>query len=665
MFDIVCSLEKSGNRSSLMHWIQPKLAALAAFCLFTSLSIGATPFGAQQISKEKHAKQRQLFLKAEYAAGLSKSRDYKKLLKKLDGYPLQPYIEQTYLKKHAFLRNKDQIRDFLARYKETPMEWPLRKKWLRYLAKKDKQQWFIEDYRPNSDNALHCYHLRFQLAAGAPESDIFNQVDKLWLSKKSLPKPCDPLFKIWQNAGQRTADKVWQRLVLAASKGDHTLIPYLKRISPNNEKYLADLWYKTRRAPHSVSRLKSFPNKNVKEKDILLYGIKRLIWRDRKLALRSWEKMQKKFAFTDSEKTSVSTVFAIRLAKAGDKKAPQWLEKIPADALTDDIIQWRIADSLRRGNWERSLAVLQSLPQKMADKEVWSYWLARSLEKTGATEDANRFFKKVALERHYYGFLAATLIGQMPNLADDPLIFTEIEIQAITDNPAAQRAMEFRHLQRFSEARREWNYFNRKLDRRAKLAAAKWANVNSWFDRAIFTLAKQKYWDDVNLRFPLAYQKTVSRHSSRNKLEPSFTFAIARRESSFMPDAYSSAGALGLMQMLPSTARFIAKKKIKRNKLFTANTNVQYGTDYLKYLLKRVDGNEVIAAAAYNAGITRVKKWLKTDKPLPADIWIETIPYKETREYVKSVMAYRQIYSNLLGNQENKFKHLATMQIGL
>jgi soluble lytic murein transglycosylase len=612
-----------------------------------------------------YTKQRALFLKAEYAARLSKSNDYHRLYKKLDGYPLQPYVELAYLKGHTYLRNKAQIRDFLNRYKNTPMEWPLRKKWLRYLAKKDKQQWFIEDYRPTSDSALHCYHLRFQLAAGVNQADIFTQADTLWLSKKSQPKACDPLFKAWEAANQRTDEKVWQRLIMAATKGDHTLIPYLKRISPEKDQYLADLWYKTRRRPQTVSRLKLFPNKDPKEKQILLYGIKRLIWKDTKLALRSWEEMQQQFNFTSQEKAEVTQVFAIRLAKAGDKNAPIWLEKVPADALTSDIVQWRMADSLRRGKWQEALAILQSLPPKMANKEAWTYWLARSLAQTGATQDADKFFKKVAIERHYYGFLAATILGNSPNLAHDPLIFTAGEIENINNKPGAQRALEFRQLERFNQARREWNSLNHPLSSREKLAAAKWANQLGWFSRAIFTLPQVGYWDDVGLRFPLAYKKIVAHHSNRNKLESSFTFAIARRESSFMADAYSSAGALGLMQMMPNTARFIAKKKVNRSKLFSPNTNVRYGTDYLKYLLKKVKGNEVIAAAAYNAGITRVNRWLKVDKPLSADVWIETIPFKETRNYVKSVMAYRQIYSNLLGHSENKFKQLATMQIGL
>lgn len=654
-----------------MHPSRFWLTTLLTLYLFTSLSIGAATNTADKSATKKATsiekllvKQRAIFLQAEYAARQSKTRDYARLLKKLDGYPLQPYVELAYLKKHTYLSNKDQIRQFLKLYQGTPMEWPLRKKWLNYLAKKDKQQWFIDDYRATSDASLQCYHLRFQLAAGGNKADIFKQADKLWVSKKSQPKTCDPLFKQWEQADQRTPEKIWQRLVLAATKGNHTLIPYLKRISPEKEQYLADLWHKTRRRPQTVSRLKDFPNKNPKERAILLYGVKRLIWRDRKLALKSWEKMQKKFSFTPAEKADVTKVFAIRLAKAGDKKAPQWLEKIPADELTDRIVQWRIADHLRRGQWPEALAVLQSLPAKMANKEGWTYWLARTLEQTGATTDANKFYKKVAIERHYYGFLAATLLGQMPNLADNPLTFTDVEMAVIDNAPAAQRALEFRHLERLSQARREWNALNKTLSSREKLAGAKWANQHSWYSRAIFTLPQENYWDDVDLRFPLAYQKIVSHHSDRNKLDTSLTYAIARRESSFMSDAYSPVGALGLMQLMPNTAKFIAKKKINRSKLFIPNTNVRYGTDYLKHVLKSAKGNEVIATAAYNAGFSRVKKWMKTGKPLPADIWIETIPFKETRDYVKSVMAYRQIYSNLLGNPQNKFIRLTEMQIG-
>ncbi|MFT4928054.1 MAG: soluble lytic murein transglycosylase [Phenylobacterium sp.] len=668
MFDILDKYPDNLRKLPVtMHSLRLKPATFFILCclllLSTTLSVQAATSAPKSVQKD-YSKQRALFLKAEYAARQSKSRDYARLYKKLDGYPLQPYIELAYLKKHTYLSNREQIKAFLSQYVHTPMAWPLRKKWLHYLAKKNKQAWFLEDYRPTSDKKLQCYHLRYQLAADGPSTTLFERVDELWISKKSMPKACDPLFKAWQQAGQRTPEKIWQRLTLVATKGSHTLIPYLKRISPEKDQYMADLWHKTRRRPHTVSRLKQFPNKDAREREILLYGVKRLIWKDRKLALRSWAKMQQKFEFTSAEKAGVIERFAIRLAKAGDSKAQQWLDKIPSADLTNDLVQWRIADSLRHGQWDEALAVLQSLPPELADKEGWTYWLGRALEQTGAKQDANKAYLKVAIERHYYGFLASTILGQQPNLADRPLVFTDAELGAVDKAAGAQRALEFRQLERFSQSRREWHSLNDNLTRWEKLAAAKWANLQGWYSRAIFTLPQQNYWDDVDLRFPLAYQKLFSHHATRNKIDASLAFAIARRESSFMADAYSPVGALGLMQLMPNTAKFIAKKKVSRSKLFTANTNIRYGTDYLKYMLKTAKGNELIAAASYNAGYSRVKKWVKKSKGLPADIWIETIPFKETRDYVKSVLAYRQIYSTRLGNPENTFKRLTTMVIG-
>lgn len=624
----------------------------------------STHVNAKTAAERQLEKYRKTFPKAEYAAGRRKSRDYKIYYAQLAGYSLQPYIEYIYLKKHIFWSNRQQIRNFLAKYENSPMEWPLRKKWLHYLAKRGKQTDFLADYKPNNDTSLHCYQLRYTLANGGSETGVFTQVDKLWVHKKSQPKACDPLFKLWQEAGWRSNDKIWDRLTLAASKGDHTLIPYLKRLTPVDEKYLADLWYKMRRGPRHVARMSNFPNKNPKEKVIALYALKRLAWKDKDLALKAWDRLSKKFIFSSAEKNEVAKVFARRLAQVGHEKAPKWLEKIPNNELTNELVQWRVADTLRRNEWQEALAVLQNLPPHLAKKEGWSYWLARALEQTGATQDANDKFKIVAQERHYYGFLAATLIGQAPNLGDKPLNFSAQELTAINNNPAAQRALEFRHHKRWAQARREWYGFTKQLTAREQMAAAKWANQNNWPDRAIFTLAEHKYWDDVGLRFPLAFKSTVDNHAKRNKIEPEFAFAIARRESSFMPDANSSAGALGLMQMLPSTAKYIAKKTVSRNNLFNANTNVKYGTKYLKYLLNRLDGNQITAAAAYNAGIHRVNRWVKLDQPMPADIWVETIPFKETREYVKSVMAYRQIYSELLGQTHNTFEPLTKMKIG-
>ncbi len=608
-------------------------------------------------------KQRDLFLKTEYAAKKPMKRSYYWLKKQLGDYPLAPYAELEYLKHRVFYSSEKQIHSFITRYQGTPLDAPLREKWLRYLAKKNYQKTFLRDYRDLSEADLSCYHLRFQLDQGKPAKEILPQVDKLWIVGKSQPKACDPLFTQWRKQGYQTTDKVWQRLTLAAEGGNHTLIPYLKKLLPQSERYLADLYYKVRRAPSYVSKQGKFPNKNIKETSIVKYGIKRLAWRDRDLALKVWPKLQKKYSFTAEQRNDVIRTLAISLASSNHAKARYWLEQVPADVLDSSLVQWRIADSLRNEEWQTALNILQALPESLQQKESWQYWIARSLQGLGAEAAAQQAFTSLAEKRHYYGFLAAAQVGKKPNFSNVPVKPTAEDIQYVEQLPAMQRAKELFGLKRFTQARREWNFLKSRISKNAKLAAAKISHQWGWYDRAIFTLAEVEYYDDVALRFPLAFQDTVSSYANTHQINPSWAFAITRRESSFMADANSGAGALGLMQIMPNTAKHIAKKRVSRRNLFNPKTNINYGTKYLKQLLNRTEGNVVVATAAYNAGIYRVRKWLPDEEPMPADIWIETIPYKETRDYVKAVMAYRQIYTHLLGQDENIFNDLTNMAI--
>lgn len=260
--------------------------------------------------------------------------------------------------------------------------------------------------------------------------------------------------------------------------------------------------------------------------------------------------------------------------------------------------------------------------------------------------------------------MASGQLSQTPTIVDKPLEFDPSLLSQVANMPAAKRAYEFLILKRFTEARREWFYLQSQLNAQQKLVSAVLADSWGWHDRAIFGFSNTGYLDDIKRRFPMAYQNEVLSHSQANQIDPAWTFAIARRESSFMSDASSSAGAKGLMQLLPGTARYLAKKKIKTSVLYDADTNAGYGTQYLRYLLDKMDNNPVLATASYNAGWRRVQKWIPTDQSMPMDIWIETIPYKETRNYVKAVLAYRQIYAAQLGRTAPIFSELATMQIG-
>jgi soluble lytic murein transglycosylase len=606
---------------------------------------------------------RKIFQQAEKHVWQPNSSRYQTLYQQLHYYPLQPYLDQQQLMHGMTMGDTKAISLFLEKYRGSPLDWPLRKKWLEYLAERNNSLLFQSFYVPTSNVELTCQYYHYQLKSGLPESQILPKITSLWIVGKSQPKVCDPLFTRWQNAGYRTEEAIWQRISLAADGGKHTLIPYLTKLMPEKEKYLGTLWHKVRRDPAYISNMNRFPHKSVKEASIAAYGLKRLIWRDPEKALNTYSKAIEVLPFSESQQQQIVLKFAIALASKNHKDSAEWLEKVDENLQSTNIVQWRMAELLREQDWPEIKNDLKALPKTLHKSNQWLYWYGRSLLETGDTVLGHEVLGGLAKKRHYYGFLAASAIQQSVNLQNSPIEITAPEKLALLKNPAAKRAFEFFHIGRFYDARREWNYWLTQLSDREKLAASKIAYEEKWFDRAIFTLANVGYLDDVDLRFPLAFEDEIIDSAGRYQINPAWTFAIARRESSFMSDANSPAGAKGLMQVMPATAKHLQKRKVTNKRLMNAKANIKLGTKYLKRLLDRHDGNQVLATAAYNAGPYRVRSWLKDLKPMPADIWIETIPYKETREYVKSVMAYQEIYQIKVGQETSLFDQIFKMSI--
>ena len=606
---------------------------------------------------------RTIYLKAEKLLWQSESPRFKELYNQLHYYSLQPYLDQQILINQMSLGKIIDINAFLKKYQGTPLDWPLRKKWLTYLAKKNKPKLFLQYYKPTSNVALTCLYYQYQMLLGVPENKILDKVTKLWTVGKSQDKACDPLFKRWEEEGYLTDVIVWQRIILAADGGKHTLIPYLTTKLPENEQYLGGLWRRVRSDPSYINKLNRFPNKSAKEAEIMVYGLKRLIWRDQNLAIKIYEKALKVFTFSERQKSLVTNKFAIALASKNHKQSKYWLDQVEVKALTKKIVEYRLTRIIKQQDWQTLIVELVKLPEHYRAALQWKYWYARALIETHEKQKGENLLKFLANKRHYYGFLAASTLNLPVNLQDKPIEITELEKINVLKSFAAKRAFELFYLNRTHQARREWNYWLQTLSKRQKLVASKLAYEAKWFDRAIFTLPKEGYLDEVELRFPKAYEEKINQHSKQHELNPTWIFAITRRESSFMSDANSGVGAKGLMQLMPRTAKELGYVKTVGVGLFDATNNIKLGTKYLRNLLDMSEGNQVIATASYNAGPYRVKSWLKNSESLPADIWIETIPFKETREYVKSVLAYQQIYQIKTGQLDSVFGQLIKMNI--
>ncbi|MCF6458286.1 transglycosylase SLT domain-containing protein [Pseudoalteromonas sp. MMG024] len=597
------------------------------------------------------------FLALEKLAKKNDKRDFYRALKQ-SSHPLAPYAEATYLANSPWLANQQEIKKFLDTYQGTPLEWKVRYAWLDNLKKSNKKALYIDAYRPTRKAEYQCTYLNYQLQLGAPKEAIFNQVDELWSVAKSQPKECDVLFSKWKKAGHLNQELVWQRITKVSEKGNTSLLAYLSRLLPKNERYLADLYKTVRRDPSAAAGLYRFKKRTDKEGQIALYGVKRLVWRDRDLAIRAWQKLETMFDYNEQQKQSLYYIFALSLASGKHKEAKFYLNKVAPERHDSKLMQWQLSNMLREQDWQGIIAYSTGKTLNNG----YRYWLAYAYHKIGDTQRANQLWKELAQKRDYYGFLAASRLDLAVSLEYQPVVVDPQTQKLVSESPGFKRAKALYELDRFYSARREWNSLIAGSTDDEKLAAASLANDMGWHDSVIRVMSQLKAYNMLDFRFPTPYSDQFERFSSRSKVDKTWAYAISRRESSFASDAHSSAGAIGLMQLLPSTARYVNKGSVSRNQLKKPHINIRLGTQYLKYLKKKSKGNEVIATASYNAGYHKVKRWLPQEA-VDFDLWVEAIPYRETREYVKNVYAYRQVYATRSGNKENLFDELISMKI--
>ena len=312
--------------------------------------------------------------------------------------------------------------------------------------------------------------------------------------------------------------------------------------------------------------------------------------------------------------------------------------------------------ALRQSDWQKVGDAIDAMSEEYQQKDVWRYWKARSLAAAGKTEEALAMYKVLSNDASFYGFIAADHLHQnYHSLAVSEPDRTELINTMLEKNIIIQRALELFKIGFRSSAKREWFYALKAMNKEEKLAAAKLALEKNLPFIAIVSVAKTKDWNQVGLRFPLKFKALIQKYANSNEIPAAWIYGVTRRESAFDANIASNAKAQGLMQLIPPTAKAVAKKldlpPLGKDDILVPNTNIQLGSAYLKELLQRFDGNFAQASAAYNAGPHRIPKWLP-DQELEASRWIESIPFSETRKYVRAVMSYTTIYDYKLNHEK-------------
>jgi soluble lytic murein transglycosylase len=597
------------------------------------------------------------FLTARDAFRAGDINKLERAISQLGNHELAPYAENYRLRMWMDKGDPGNLRDFLQRYEGSYVAEKLRADWIRWLGK--RSAWnevdaeFPKMIAPEPD--VTCYSQQARLARD--DRSVLVEAEKLWLTMLEPPEPCRTILDALVSSQKMGTDDVWAR----ARRQVEANRPGWAKTTLN---YLPDSQMPDGRALDSA--LNNAMSYLVKQgtgggsragRELAAFAIQRLAVNDPRVAADELDKIKGKLQ--DGERQWAWSQIALQGAKKHLSEAVGWYAQAGKTPLSDDGYQWKVRAALRAQEWGVVRDTIQAMPPALAALPEWTYWLGRALHAGGRTTEGNALFEKIAGQPNFYGNLADEELGRTivpPPKAKPP---TTEEQRAARDNPGIRRSLAFFRTDLRTEAVKEWNWSLRGMDDRELLAAADLARRNQIWDRAINTADKTKNEHDYTLRFLAPYGETVRPAALNQSLDDAWVYGLMRQESRFITSAKSNVGASGLMQLMPATAKWVAKKiglrDFSQGKVHDTETNVLLGTTYMRLVMENLDNHPVLASAAYNAGPGRAKKW-RADRPLEGAIYAETIPFSETRDYVKKVMSNAVYYSAIFNGKPDSLK---------
>lgn len=596
----------------------------------------------------------------EHAKEALKARDvarFNTLRSQLDHYPLTVYLDYQALSRTLHEASLSDVQHFLTEAQDTPLAPLIRQRYLHQLGLRRQWKNFLtlsNDQEPPT-TSLRCYYYRAKLHQGN-KSAAWLGAQALWMNGRSQPDACDPLFAAWHKAGKRTDEDVWERMLLAYQAKRGSLVSYLSQLLTDH-KFKKDgrLLLTAYRRPEHMLTHNALHTDTPRHRDIIAAALSRIARANPERAVKYWQKLQSQYEFLETDRHEINQQIA--LYQLLNHQSSPWLDKTLKSLRIDTLTELKIREVLANQDWQALPKWLAVLTPANRNTDRWQYWRARALEKDRHHQQAQQVLKAVATHRSFYGFMAAEQVG-MPFYLNNDEATSDTEISASARNALA-RIKELYAIDADQQTKYEWSYLVGRLDEDETIAVTQYAKQQGWHHLAITGAINARKWDDMALRFPTtAFTKLFNKYGKQNAIPATLLMAISRRESSFDRFARSSVGARGLMQLRPSTARHVARKMRhsgyrSQKQLYNASTNIKLGASYLHELLEQFDGNRIVSIAAYNAGPYKVRQWLdKSSGERPYDVWIETIPYRETREYVQAVLSYQVIFSQLVDNDK-------------
>lgn len=574
---------------------------------------------------------------------------FQQLRARLTHYPLLPYLDYFQLAFRPGAADYQDVTRFIRQHGDTPQSNRLERTYLTYLAQSQQWSQFLRFYpaKPKSTDLL-CMHYQALYYTGKTR-EALQGAGKMWMSGQSRPDACDPLFTLWQGAGLRTQEKIWQRMTMAFEAENPNLIRHLGASLGTGLQGYGNQMVTLFEQPAKAMNPTYFSN-NPYSKKLLSLGLTRYANQQPEAVLRQLDLFRSRFGLSQAEIKPVERAIARRLLLDRSRSERQWLDNTVRLLADPDMTELRARLAIWEEDWRGLSGWVKMMPMARQKEDRWRYWMARSLEVQGQQKQARDLYLETANLRGFYGFMAAQRTGAPYRMKNQTVPHVPDWRSASRRWPFLLRVQELLAMNEVAAARSEWIH---NMDRNPVAQRIEFGHIalnRGWHDLAILASIRAEAWDALELRFPKPYKQTFSQVARERAVNMSLLYAISRQESALYPRAQSPVGARGLMQLMPATAKETAGKigvpYRSEQQLFDPAMNIRLGSAYLKRLLDVYDGNRILAAAAYNAGPGRVKRWREQSADKPMDVWVESIPYRETRNYVQNVLSFDLIYQH-------------------
>ncbi len=638
-------------------------------CLAVLLLLVPAPAAAAAPAADVEA-QRTSFDRIERDLKRGKRGSWRRFSGSLRDYPLYPYLVYRDLERRLSQVADDEVVAFLARHDGSPVADKLRHKWLKQRARRGRWRPFVEHYAPSKyviDKAMPCLYAKALLRTKRLE-EAAAAVRALWLVGFSQPSECDEVFRWALRRGVVGEALVWQRILLVVRQGRLRLAGHLSRHLGVPARAHYRLLVRAHRHPFRTLReVSRHPPSSSRVRDVLAHAMRRAQRADLGRARASWPGLRGAFADYPDWLHRAAHDFGLAAARQLQPElAYEFLSRLPPAHRSEEARLWMTRSALRMENWHYVLHAIALLDEKRRGEAQWRYWRARALYGVGRRAQAAAIWRALARDGNYYGYLAADRSGAAYRLDGAPPDFLERELATLQSRPAVTRAYEFFTLRRPFDARRELAYLVDDLDTATRVKLAVLCRDWGWAAGTVQALAHEDFHGELALRYPVPWPELVAREARRARVPEYWLYAVMRRESAFLAAVKSPAGAIGLMQLMPATARVVARKlrlrRPSRRSLTEPALNLRLGATYLRQLYNLNGGRLAPALASYNAGYSRAKRWLAATPTAAPDVWVDTIPIDETRRYVRAVLFYVTVYQHKLEGRAQRLQSVMAIR---